>query len=83
MLYTVTITKINGDTLMQYDDQDISDVNFIISNSLKEDYPLPEFNGITQELNEYMNIIIEEQHDEPCEGCGYDAVLDLEHSNSY
>ncbi len=83
MLYTVTITKINGDAVATYYDQDISDVNFIIANSLKEGYPLPEFNGISQELNKYMDIIIKEQHDEPCDGCGYDAVLDLEHSNSY
>lgn len=81
--YTVTITRINGDALMQYHDQDIADVNFIIANSLKEGYPLPEFNGIAQELNEYMDIIIEEQNDEPCEACGNDAVLDQRHSNSY
>jgi hypothetical protein len=83
MLYTVTITKANGDTLMQYHDQDLADANFIIANSLKEGYPVPEFNGIAQELNEYMDIIIEEQDDEPCDGCGYDMVLDQRHSNTY
>lgn len=83
MKYTVIITRINGDALMQYHDQDIADVNFIIANSLKEGYPLPEFNGISQELNEYMDIRIEEQDDEKAEACGNDAVLDQRHSNSY
>ena len=76
MIYKVTLLTINGDEISTYDHQDVTDVNCIIANTLTEGYPLPEFNGIAQELNEHMDILIEEQDNEPTEGCGYDAVLD-------
>ena len=83
MIYTVRLLTIEGDEISVYDNQDIADVNCIIAETLKEGYPIPEFNGIAQELNEYMDIVIEEQNSEMCEGCGYDKLLDQEHSNSY
>ena len=76
MIYKVTLLTINGDEISTYDHQDVTDVNCIIANTLTEGYPLPKFNGIAQELNEHMDILIEEQDNEPTEGCGYDAVLD-------
>jgi hypothetical protein len=76
MIYKVTLLTINGDEISTYDHQDVTDVNCIIANTLTEGYPLPEFNGIAQELNEHMDILIEEQDNEPTEGCGYDAALD-------
>jgi hypothetical protein len=30
-----------------------------------------------------MDIVIEEQNSEMCEGCGYDRVIDQEHSKTY
>lgn len=83
MEYTVTLLTLSGDPISVYDHQDVYDVNAIIAETLKEGYPLPEFNGISQELNEYMDIRIEEQDNEKAEACGNDAVLDQRHSNSY
>lgn len=80
-LYTLTLFKANGDVLATYYDQDIHDANFIVSNALKDGYPVPEFNGISQELNEYMDIRIEKQEYEECQPCGYDAVLDSKLNN--
>lgn len=76
MTYTVTLLTLGGEAISTYDHQDVADVNCIIANTLTEGYPLPEFNGIAQELNECMDILIKEQGDEPTEACGYDAVLD-------
>ena len=79
MTYTVVITKINGDILNEYQDQEESDVNSIIEKSLSKGYPLPFFDGNTYELNEFEDVSITEDNCEECEachGCGYDAVID-------
>ena len=79
MTYTVVITKINGDILNEYQDQESSEVNSIIEKSLSKGYPLPSFDGIPHELNEFEDISISETGREECEtchGCGYDAVID-------
>ncbi len=83
MIYTVRLLTLEGDEISVYDNQDIADVNCIIAETLKEGYPIPEFNGIAQELNEYMDIVIEDQDTEKFNGCGYDKVLDQEHSKTY
>ena len=80
MTYSVVITKINGDILKEYNDQEESEVNSIIERSLSKGYPLPNFDGMTHELNEFEDVSITEENCEDCEtchGCGYDAVLDM------
>lgn len=83
MRYTVTLLTTEGETVATYYNKDGYEVNGIIANTLKDGYPIPEFNGIAQELNGCMDIRIEEQADDKDQACGYDEVLDQRHSNSY